>query len=90
MFLYKNLLFFNIFFSVNPNHAYWNQRQLFSGNLPDMFLIAAVSLSTAIIYVLSFFKNWLYLLITFFVLHKSQFSRSSSDLLHSLFQINVF
>ena len=36
MFLYKNL-FFNIFYSFNPNHAYWNQRRLFSGNLPGMF-----------------------------------------------------
>ena len=37
MFLYKNLFFFNIFCSFNPNHAYWNQRRLFSGNLPGMF-----------------------------------------------------
>ena len=29
--------FFNIFYSFNPNHAYWNQRRLFSGNLPGMF-----------------------------------------------------
>ena len=29
--------FFNIFDSFNPNHAYWNQRRLFSGNLPGMF-----------------------------------------------------
>ena len=35
MFLYKNFLF-NIFYSFNPNHAYWNQRRLFSGNLPGM------------------------------------------------------
>ena len=35
MFLYKNL-FFNIY-SFNPNHADWNQRRLFSGNLPGMF-----------------------------------------------------
>ena len=35
MFLYKNL-FFDIFYSFNPNHAYWNQRRLFSGNLPGM------------------------------------------------------
>ena len=40
MFLYKNLFFFNIFYSFNPDHAYWNQRRLFSGNLPDMFLTA--------------------------------------------------
>ena len=45
MFLYKNLLFFNIFYSFNPNHAYWNQRRLFSGNLPGMFLIAALIFS---------------------------------------------
>ena len=38
MFLYKNLFFFNTFYSFNPNHAYWNQRRLFSGNLPGMFL----------------------------------------------------
>ena len=38
MFLYKNLFFFNIFYSFNPNHAYWNQRRLFSGNPPGMFL----------------------------------------------------
>ena len=31
MFLYKIL--FDIFYSFNPNHAYWNQRRLFSGNL---------------------------------------------------------
>ena len=31
--------FFNIFYSFNPNHAYWNQRRLFSGNLPGMFSI---------------------------------------------------
>ena len=37
MFLYKNLFFFNIFYSFNPNQAYWNQRRLFSGNLPGMF-----------------------------------------------------
>ena len=36
MFLYKNF-FFNIFCYFNPNHAYWNQRRLFSGNLPGMF-----------------------------------------------------
>ena len=35
MFLYE-ILFFNVFYSFNPNHAYWNQR-VFSGNLPDMF-----------------------------------------------------
>ena len=55
MFLYKNLFFFNIFCYFNPNHAYWNQRRLFSGNLPGMFffiktrlvitLILSVSLS---------------------------------------------
>ena len=39
MFLYKNLFFFNIFYSFNPSHAYWNQRRLFSGNLPGMFLL---------------------------------------------------
>ena len=38
MFLYKNSFFFNIY-SFNPNHAYWNQRRLFSGNLPGMFEI---------------------------------------------------
>ena len=38
MFLYKNL-FFDIFYSFNPNHAYWNQWRLFSGNLPGMFFI---------------------------------------------------
>ena len=37
MFLYKNLFFFNIFYSFNPNHAYWNQRRLFCGNLRGMF-----------------------------------------------------
>ena len=31
--------FFNIFYSFNPNHAYWNQRRLFSGNLPGVFII---------------------------------------------------
>ena len=36
MFLYKSF-FFNIFYSFNPNHAYWNQRRLFAGNLPGMF-----------------------------------------------------
>ena len=36
MFLHKNLFFFTIY-SFNPNHAYWNQRRLFSGNLPGMF-----------------------------------------------------
>ena len=36
MFLYKNL-FFDILYSFNPNLAYWNQRRLFSGNLPGMF-----------------------------------------------------
>ena len=30
--------FFNIFYSFNPNHAYWNQRRLFSGILPGMFV----------------------------------------------------
>ena len=39
MFLHKNLFFFNIFCYFNPNHAYWNQRRLFSGNLPGMFLV---------------------------------------------------
>ena len=37
MVLHKNLFFFNIFCYFNPNHAYWNQRRLFSGNLPGMF-----------------------------------------------------
>ena len=35
----KIFFFFNIFYSFNPNHAYWNQRWLFSGNLPGMFLV---------------------------------------------------
>ena len=30
--------FFNIY-SFNHNHAYWNQRRLFSGNLPGMFIL---------------------------------------------------
>ena len=30
---------FNIFYSFNPNHAYWNQRRLFSGNMLGMFKI---------------------------------------------------
>ena len=34
--------FFNIFYSFNPNHAYWNQRRLFSGNLPGMFIFSLV------------------------------------------------
>ena len=34
--------------------------------------------------------NLLYLLITFFVLHESEFSRLRSDLLHSLFQLHGF
>ena len=38
MFLYKNLFFFNTFYSFNPNRAYWNQRRLFSYNLPGMFV----------------------------------------------------
>ena len=38
MFLNKNLFFFNIY-SFNPNHAVWNQRRLFSGNLPGMFAV---------------------------------------------------
>ena len=38
MFLYKNLFFFDIY-SFNPNHAYWNERRLFSGILPGMFMI---------------------------------------------------
>ena len=29
--------FFNVFYSFNPNQAYWNQRRLFSGNLSGMF-----------------------------------------------------
>ena len=29
-------MFFNIFYSFNPNHAYWNQRRLFRCNLPGM------------------------------------------------------
>ena len=37
-FFVQKSFFFNIFYSFNPNHAYWNQRQLFSGNLPGMFL----------------------------------------------------
>ena len=37
MFLYKIL--FHIY-SFNPNDAYWNQRRLFSGNLPGMFTLA--------------------------------------------------
>ena len=40
MFLYENLFFFNIFCYFNPSHAHWNQRRLFSGNLPGMFVIA--------------------------------------------------
>ena len=35
-----------------------------------------------------FFLSSIYFLITFFVLHKSRFSRLTSDLLHSLFQLN--
>ena len=36
MFLCKNV--FNIF-SINRNHAYWNQRRLFCGSLPVMFVL---------------------------------------------------
>ena len=36
------------------------------------------------------FFNSLHFLITFFVLDKSQFSRLTSDLPHSLFQLNAF
>ena len=36
------------------------------------------------------FLNSFYLLITFLVLHKSRFSPLTSDLLHSLFQLNGF
>ena len=32
------IFFFNIFCYFNPNHAYGNQRRLFSGNLPGMFI----------------------------------------------------
>ena len=39
MFSYKKSFFFNIFYSFNPNHVYWNQRRLFSGNLPGIFSI---------------------------------------------------
>ena len=46
MFLYKNLFFFNIFCYFNPNHAYWNQRRLFSGNLPGMFFIRQMYANT--------------------------------------------
>ena len=46
MFLYKNLFFFNIFYSFNPNHAYRNQWRLFSGSLPGM-LIIDISLTRA-------------------------------------------
>ena len=38
----QKFFFFNIFYSFNPNHAYWNQRRLFSGNLPGMFAYAGV------------------------------------------------
>ena len=38
----KNLFFFNFFYSFNPNHAYWNQWRLFSGNLPGMFEYLAI------------------------------------------------
>ena len=38
----------------------------------------------------SFFNSLLYFLITFTVLHESQFSRLTSDLPHSLFQLNGF
>ena len=31
------IFFLKIFYSFDPNHAYWNQRRLFSGNLPAMF-----------------------------------------------------
>ena len=46
MFLYKNL-FFDIFYFFNPNYAYWNQRRLFSGNLPGMFLFLFQSQSAS-------------------------------------------
>ena len=35
--------FFNIFCYFNPNYAYWNQRRLFSGNLPGMFVFCTRS-----------------------------------------------
>ena len=31
------MILYNIFYSFNLNHAYRNQRRLFSGNLPVMF-----------------------------------------------------
>ena len=36
----QKIFFFNIFYSFNPNHAYWNQRRLFSGSLPGMFSVS--------------------------------------------------
>ena len=55
MFLYKNLFFFNIY-SFNPNHAYWNQRRLFSGNLPGMFIFFVHDISSFCETPLSFLK----------------------------------
>ena len=42
MLLYENLFFFNVFCYFNPSHAYWNQRRLFSGNLPGMFFVRCI------------------------------------------------
>ena len=80
MFLYKNL-FLNIFCYFNPNHAYWNQRRLFSGNLPGMlfsFLSIPIELweSTAAIfrqsagYVFDFYRDTFATLVDFTVIEE--------------------
>ena len=75
MFLYKNLFFFNIY-SFNPNRAYWNQRRLFSGNLPGMFSISffkiekfwepSITNFELFIYFVHFYATFFILLNTFF------------------------
>ena len=76
--------FFLIFFeNWFPNSLIVRARSCFLFNQWKFFeLYVRTCLAT-------FFKS-LYLLITFFVLHKAQFSRLTSDLLLSVFQLNGF
>ena len=46
VFVQKSFLF-NIY-SFNPSHAYWNQRRLYSDNLPYMFIFVKIFNSTTV------------------------------------------
>ena len=83
MFLYKNLFFFNIFCDFNPNHAYWNQWRLFSGNLPGMFSLKLTFFKVEVLCKMSLLPMLIYELFIF----GTQNENTKNDTNFSIFKL---